>query len=228
MEQKEPRVASSGIAAVKGNSMRLFSYVVARDYGFAPNPFFGVCTLATCKPNIRRKASVGDWIIGTGSSSRNRRNRKDRRGFLIYVMRVTETLTFNEYRENEEFKQKKPNLRGSKKQAFGDNIYFKDEAGQWHQQDSHHSYEDGTPNSHNISRDTQADRVLLSTDYAYWGGFGPEIPQKFRDYKGYDICGSRGHKNQFSEEMVNDFVTWFRSLNKKGYLDKPLDWPNTP
>ncbi|MFH1865797.1 MAG: hypothetical protein ABIK85_07930, partial [Candidatus Eisenbacteria bacterium] len=39
--------------------MRLFSYIVARDYGFAPNPFCGVCTLATCKPKIRESASVG-------------------------------------------------------------------------------------------------------------------------------------------------------------------------
>ncbi len=27
-----------------------------RDYGFAPNPFHGICTLATCKPVIRRVA----------------------------------------------------------------------------------------------------------------------------------------------------------------------------
>ena len=50
--------------------MKLFSYVVARDYGFAPNPFFSTCTLATCKPKIRRTASVGDWIIGTGSKKK--------------------------------------------------------------------------------------------------------------------------------------------------------------
>lgn len=40
--------------------MKLFSYVVAREYGFAPNPFFGWCTLATCKPKIRVTAEVGD------------------------------------------------------------------------------------------------------------------------------------------------------------------------
>lgn len=27
-----------------------YSYVVARDFGFAPNPFNGFLTLATCKP----------------------------------------------------------------------------------------------------------------------------------------------------------------------------------
>ena len=52
--------------------MRLFSYVVARDYGFAPNPFFGVCTLATCKPIVRRVAAIGDWIVGTGSKANGR------------------------------------------------------------------------------------------------------------------------------------------------------------
>ena len=150
--------------------MKLFSYVVARDYGFAPNPFFRICTLATCKPKIRKPASIGDWIIGTGSKPRGRR------GYLVYAMCVTETMTFNEYWEDERFQRKKPNLRGSMKQAFGDNIYFKDDAGEWHQQDSHHSCEDGSPNLHNIRNDTQTDRVLLSKEYSYWGGSGPEIP----------------------------------------------------
>ena len=31
-----------------------YSYIITRDYGFAPNPFGGVCTLATCKPKIRK------------------------------------------------------------------------------------------------------------------------------------------------------------------------------
>lgn len=202
--------------------MRLFSYVVARDYGFAPNPFFGVCTIATCKPIIRRVASAGDWIIGTGSSERNRR------GFLVYAMRITETMTFNEYWVDERFRRKRPNLRGSKKQAFGDNIYFKDDPGHWHQQDSHHSYKGGAPNPHNIQNDTQTDRILLSTDYAYWGGSGSKIPPKFRDYDGFDICAMRNHKSQFPEGLINQFVAWFRSLDVNGYQGAPLDWPRTP
>ena len=156
--------------------MKLFSYVVARDYGFAPNPFFSTCTLATCKPKIRRTASVGDWIIGTGSS------KNDRQGYLVYAMCITEEMTFNEYWRDGRFQRKKPNLRGSMKQAFGDNIYFQDDAGQWQQQDSHHSYANGSSNPYNICNDTKADRILCSTDYAYWGSSGPKIPQKFRNY----------------------------------------------
>jgi hypothetical protein len=41
---------------------RIYSYVVRYDSGFAPNPFYGYCTLATCKPDIRRGAEVGDLV----------------------------------------------------------------------------------------------------------------------------------------------------------------------
>ena len=202
--------------------MKLFSYVVARDYGFAPNPFFGICTLATCKPRIRKTATIGDWIVGTGSSQNSRR------GYLVYVMCVTERMTFNEYWKNKRFQKKKPNLRGSNKQAYGDNIYFKrNRTGQWYQQDSHHSYKNGVPNLHNVKNDTQVESILLSTDYAYWGGSGPKIPQLFRDYDGYDICAGRGHKCWFPEGLVKDFVDWFRSLKASGYVGAPLDWPRT-
>ena len=213
---------NDSVACRREEPMRLFSYVVARDYGFAPNPFFGLCTLATCKPVIRKTASVGDWIIGTGSSRRNRR------GYLVYVMRVSEAMTFNEYWNNEQCKQKKPDLRGSKKQAFGDNIYFKDTRNQWQQKDSHHSYANGSPNPHNIGNDTKADRILFGNNYAYWGGSGPEIPIRFRNWNGLDICAHRGHKSNFPDDLVADFVGWFQSLDVNGFLGAPADWPKSP
>jgi hypothetical protein len=47
----------------------LYSYVVRSDSGFAPNPFGEYCTLACCKPQIRKRARVGDWIVGCGSKA---------------------------------------------------------------------------------------------------------------------------------------------------------------
>ena len=44
--------------------MKLYSYIITEDTGFSPNPFWGCCTLADCKPEIRRNAKVGDWIVG--------------------------------------------------------------------------------------------------------------------------------------------------------------------
>ena len=198
--------------------MRLFSYVVARDYGFAPNPFYGVCSLAACKPVIRRVASIGDWVVGTGSTQR------DRKGYLVYAMCVSETVTFNEYWTDKRFQKKKPNLRGSKKQAFGDNIYFINKSGEWSQRDSHHSYSDGTPNPYNIINDTKVNRILLGTVYSYWGGDGRKIPLIFRDYDGYDVCAGWGHKSRFPNEMIADFIAWVHSLNAGGYQGPPLDW----
>ena len=58
---------------------RIHSYVVRYDSGFAPNPFYGYCTLATCKPSIRKGADIGDWVVGSGSNDRNIR------GFVAQV-----------------------------------------------------------------------------------------------------------------------------------------------
>lgn len=197
---------------------RLFSYVVARDYGFAPNPFFGVCTLATCKPGIRKTAVPGDWIVGTGSK------RKSRSGYFVFVMQVSDALTFNDYWERPEFRRKRPNLEAGRRHAFGDNIYFRDGRGRWHQQNSHHSYADGTPNYHNIRNDTGADRVLLGHKFAYWGGDGPEIPVAFRKCYGVDICAGRGYKRWFLACLVDEFAAWFGLLEESGCLGVPLEW----
>ena len=204
--------------------MKLYSYVVARDFGFAPNPFYQFCTLGTCKPKIRRRAEVGDWVVGTGSKTCGRA------GHLVFVMQVTEIISFNDYWLDPRFEQKKPNLRGSKKQAFGDNIYYRDQnVRKWHQLDSHHSYPDGTPNIRNINNDTQTDRVLISDDYIYWGGKGPEIPATYRNFDGFDLCKvGVGHKCNFPDNMVNEFVDWIQSLEDQGYCGPPLDWLNTP
>jgi putative DNA base modification enzyme with NMAD domain len=198
--------------------LTLFSYVVARDYGFAPNPFFGTCTLATCKPNIRKAAQVGDWVIGTGSASRKRS------GTLVFAMQVSTAMTFNEYWDDERFRRKKPNLSGSKKQAFGDNIYFRESSGLWNQIDSHHSYPGGQPNIHNIRNDTQIDRVLASTNFCYWGGAGPKIPQSMRSFEGFDVCAGRGHKCKFPSELVEIFLNWLNGLEVSGFQAAPLDW----
>jgi hypothetical protein len=199
--------------------MRIYSYVVARDYGFAPNPFHGYCTLATCKPVVRRVAKVGDWVVGTGSA------KNKRQGFLVYAMKVTEVTTFEAYWDDSRFLEKRPNLHGSVKQAYGDNIYHRVEgSGAWIQEDSHHSLENGTTNLANLNVDTRTPQVLISVDFAYYGGEGPIIPDELRNFRGYDICASRGHKSDFPAGLVKNFETWFRSLGQNGYLGAPIDW----
>lgn len=198
--------------------MRLYSYVVARDYGFAPNPYHGVCTLATCKPMLRSKASAGDWVVGTGSASNGLT------GHLVYAMRVTETVTFDAYFADTRFQRKKPNLSGSLKQAFGDNIYSSTQDGGWNQLDSHHSLENGAPNPENINNDTQTDRLLVSDHFAYFGEDAPEIPEEVRMYDGYDLCAIRSYKVNFDPSHVAAFVEWFEGLKASGPQGLPSEW----
>jgi hypothetical protein len=205
--------------------VKLHSYVVARDFGFAPNPFFGVCTLATCKPRIRSAAAIGDWVLGTGSKRRKREKH------VVFAMRVTGAMTFEKYWADPRFQTKKPNLRGSKKQAFGDNIYSRNpRTGVWWQADSHHSLKDGSPNMSNVVADTGANRVLFSDDFIYWGGSGPQLPAKFLGGgpRRESLLAGRGHRNGFPPELVQDFVAWIRSLGEKGYSGEPDDWRRTP
>jgi hypothetical protein len=70
---------------------RLYTYCIPVDDGAAPNPFWEICTLNICKPAIRRTANIGDWIVGTGSSSYGFDNK------VVYAMKVTDKKTMEDY-----------------------------------------------------------------------------------------------------------------------------------
>lgn len=167
----------------------LFVYPITRDLGFAPNPFHGVCTLATCKPKMRESAGIGDWVLGVAGA-----NYRPFRGRCVYLMLVTEKLGFDNYWNDPRFLRKRPVRNGSLKMLVGDNIYHSNGAGNWSQENSHHSNEDGSPNLRNVTRDTgSTDRVLVSEHFLYFGraavaldlasfGYG-----RTRDYRKYAL-----------------------------------------
>ena len=201
--------------------MKLYSYVVARDFGFAPNPFFGFCTLATCKPKIREHASVGDWVIGTGAKVAYRYS-----GRLIYAMQVSEVLDFDTYWSDPRFVQKRPNLTGSLQVLYGDNIYHR-VGRRWTQADSHHSLEKGRLNNKNLEWDTSVDRLLVASKFVYWGRSAPTIPRTFRAFgdEKVDICAGRGHR-VFETELPVAFAAWLEDEGKWGVQGEPLEFAN--
>ena len=69
---------------------------------------------------------------------------------------------------------------------------------------------------------------MLADEYVYFGGSGPKIPVKFKNYSGENICAKRGHKNRFSSSLVDEFIQWVKSLDDWGYVGEPLDWNRTP
>ncbi len=197
-------------------------YVVDRDFGFAPNPFHGYCTLATCTPRIRNKAKMEDWVIGMGGS------RLKATGRCIYAMRITEKITFNEYWRNPTYFDKKPIRNGSRKMMVGGNIYHFDTVqNEWYQADSHHSNADGSVNPHNLATDTKSDKVLISKHFFYFGREAPSVPSDLLHTIGYK--NQRGHR-VFEDKVAGRLIEWlhdeFRgSLNQ--VIGDPFDFNNS-
>lgn len=193
---------------------RVFIYVVDRDFGFAPNPFHGLCTLATCKPRVRRAAKVGDWVIGLGG----RRLRAT--GKCIFGMRVDEKITFDAYWSGPEFQRKKPARNGSHAVLVGDNIYHH-ENGVWVQEDSHHSNADGSVNATNLRSDTSVDAVLLSHHFYYFGSLAPAIPMDILDDMGYR--NGRNHRT-FDAASAVPLINWISSFRPNYIHGEPADF----
>ena len=188
-----------------------YSYIITRDFGFAPNPFQGVLTLATCKPKIRSIAQVGDYLIGNSNKATGNK--------LIYMAKVDEVLTFDQYWMDFRFQNKKAVMNGSFKTLYGDNIYHRDETGKWIQANSHHSFEQGHENHVNLLHDTgTTDRVLVCRRFIYLGASMIDVsgmfPQCIGHYRGHHIV---------SEEDCKALWQYLISLFPEGGL---IDLPN--
>lgn len=196
--------------------MRLHSYIVEHDCGFAPNPFYGACTLAACKPRIRKYADVGDFILGTGAKKRALQGR------LVYLMRVGRIIGFDEYWEDEAFSRKKPRLNGSLMQKYGDNIYHREaKSGAWIQEDSFHSSAGGAADPDNLRVDTGlTDRVLIADWFCYYGGQGQVIPADLT----FAVQTTQGHRCIASGAEIDQVTSWVRSLGRTGIIGEPQEW----
>ena len=197
--------------------MAFYSYKMTRDYGFAPNPFGEFCTLATCKPAIRRTAVVGDWILGTGSEELKLPFR------AIYLMQISEKLSLEEYWLDRRFQHKKAIANGSLVTIHGDNVYSKNEAGDWCQADCQHSHQDPQIREKHIEKDTKGRFVLLSDTFYYFGNNHIEIADKFRDL----CCKTQGHivfRKDVQGILREAFIKDVTQTYSVGIHGKPNDW----
>lgn len=185
--------------------MRLYTYIVHFDGGFAPCVSRSICTLACCKPRIRATAKYSDWVAGTTP-------REHDSGRLIYLMRVERAFTFAEYYGDETLRSRI------------DNIYRPKAAGGYVQQrNDFHS-----PGS--IRKDLCADRVLVSNKFVYFGEKAPFIPEDFLEF----VPRGRGHRvfgNAPSERdaphisnQIKSFIRWALSEGE-GRRGWPFDRP---
>lgn len=186
--------------------MRLFSYIVAVDSGFAPNPFWGTLTLACCKPAIRRGAVPGDLVVGLSSKAHGHR--------VVYVAEVTEKLTYREFWNDKRFARKRPDMQSADtRDRRGDNIYEPTGPSAFRQLPSCHTEKDK-------AHDLGGRYVLVSraSDFTYFGREGPELPEGLSE-----LIVGRGHRTRFPEALVHAVARWRGSL-PRGVQGAPTRW----
>lgn len=200
--------------------MKCYRYKMDHDYGFAPNPFWGVMTLATCKGSIRSSSNleIGDLVIATGGRVLNKYI-----GHLIFAMKVEKIITFDEYWNNPDFQCKKPVFNGSVMQMYGDNVYHTNpQTKEVIQERCAHTVEGKNPkDTGQYRRDIRGKNVLISRNFYYFGANAPELPDEFK----HMASTVRNMEcNHVDEETVKKFADWLQSNYKVGIHGDPINW----
>jgi hypothetical protein len=196
---------------------RLFSYTMAHDDGAAPNPFRGLCTLAICKPKIRLKAAVGDWVLGLGSVNAPSGNLGGR---MVYTMRVDQVLTWRDYDRlaPEYWPSRIPNLASPVIcDRLGDCIYDFS-AGAPIQRPGVHT-------AVHMPTDLSGQNVLLSRHFFYFGANAIVLPPDLLPL----VHQTQSHKVKANDSLVAPFLAWIASLHLEpnylyGWPDGVPDW----
>jgi hypothetical protein len=160
--------ATAAVSPDAAHSPRVFVYILEVDAGYAPNPFHGWCTLACCKPAIRRSARPGDWIVGLTPAADGH--------CLAYAMKVEGSLPFEAYWADRRFRAKRPNGR-SVLAKRGDNCYKPLPTGGFRQLPCcHYDHEHRREDERSKRRDLGGRRVLVARRFCYLGANARPLP----------------------------------------------------
>ena len=185
--------------------MRLYTYIIPIDNGSAPNPWGGFCTLNICKPGIRRTAKKGDWVMGTGS--KNVKGQGDLSGKCVYLMKVTEVLSMNEYdtwaKKNAPIKIPDFKDKSEPKKRVGDSIYDFSENPPKIRMSVH--------TEDNRSTDMSGSCTLISNHFIYFGDTPINIPQELNQI----VLKGVGHRSNANNDYKDQFLHWAESLFAK-------------
>ena len=190
----------------KQNHPVLRSYKMVSDRGFAPNPYEGFLTLATCKPGIRKCHAIGHWLAGFTSKKLNRDEVGKEK--LVYLAEIDDKFPMWQYYEKYPQKRTCPSA---------DNIYVK-QNGIWKLMNA--SIHD---ESHQ-EKDLSGDNVLVARHYYYFGKNALDI-QEVREKINIPI-GQGSYGRLTTGEDVADFINWVKREAEKmlphvGMLGEP-------
>jgi len=199
---------------------RLFTYKVKYDGGTAPNPDSGICTLALCKPAIRRSANKGDVVVGFGCKSNG-----DNEHRVVYCMIIDEALSWPEYIKavaRGDYKNRLP----KRSSDTGDCIW----------KDTKEAHDPWPSHSQHDRSDYQSDvvdgrNVLIGKEFWYFGKGGSDKERGSLDIiiKSLPIV-NRGHRSTSNFVKRKDFWEEFAEQLEKRWLTEPGKYgePATP
>jgi len=181
---------------VEKDNVVLRSYKMATDRGFAPNPFEGFLTLATCKPGIRRCHKKDHWLAGFTSKTLNRDKVGQEK--LIYLAKIDEIFPLEAYYEKYPQKRTCPSA---------DNIYVK-QNGKWKlvNDDIHNEKRD-------MRKDLSGENVLVAKHYYYFGKEALDI-QDVRE-KINIPHGQSSYGCLTKDKAAADFIEWVKNKAKE-------------
>jgi len=136
------------------------------------------------------------WVLGTGGCSKESTGNDT----IVYLMRVSEILTLQEYFDDNRFTKKKPDI---KNEIFklGDNLKY----------------------DYNGKKFANDRLVLISKEFWYFGKCAIEIPDEFCTIQ----KRGRLHKCNFKNNLDKEFLSWFQYSIAVKYKAGLIGYPRT-
>ena len=185
--------------------MRVQSYVITTDRGSAPNYEAPATTLAICKPRIRKRAKIGDLILGF-----NGKTLSPERNSIRWAGLVSAVISFRDYWHDPAFATKKPD-----QSETPDNIYCDAGEGLFQTANSSHGASD-------VDRDLGGTNVLVFSQVWHLGSSHEPLGGQFSRLF---VGGTRRHEplNDLSEIEWNALRDWLsiRAISTDGSQPKP-------
>ena len=202
--------------------MRLGEYKMTDDTGFAPNPFWGFMTLATCKPQIRKCKHPGDWIAGFTSGELCDDPVGGER--LVFGMEIGEKIALANYVRDGRLRSKIPRRAAANICAEGDNIYrplipnARNPAHFEQLRNRNHGPQD---QAHDVS----GQYALIAKRFAYFGVEAIPLPRHVRP----DVPAAQaGHGAQTHDvTRAKRFIDYVFGLPSAAVMHRPHQWPST-
>ena len=196
--------------------MKLITYKMTTDSGFAPNPFFGVLTLATCKPAIRRSPNIkkDNWI--SGWTSRTLCGDAVGQERLVYLAKIDNIIPIAEYWKD--YPQKRNNGKDDNSlESFGDNIYEPTTTGFIAHANVHHNPKND-PHEKQKKRDIGGKKVIICKEFYYFGKDDSVVITN----PSINRPTGRGHRfSNIDDNFINEVRDLFiNTLKNKGSIKK--------